>query len=108
MFANVRTFGIDPEHPTVEDLDNLDWLREVRFEKDSAVVQADKARWVAQAKQMVAKVPKSKPKRYKVKVPKTAEEEVLAGERREAREARNRHRAQRKALQSSRELVSLH
>lgn len=112
MFANLRSFGVDPDHPSPEDLDNLDWLREVRADKDSAVVQADKARWTAQAEEMKKKVKKKseklKPKRYKSKTPRTEQEEVLAAERKVARDKRNRDRARRKELQKTRELVPLH
>lgn len=27
IFANIRTFGIDPAAPSAQDLDNLEWLR---------------------------------------------------------------------------------
>ena len=112
MFANLRTFGIDPEHPSPEDLDNLDWLREVREDKDAAVIQADKARWTAQAealkKQVKKKAKELKPKKYKDKVPLSPAEEVLRAERRGAREQRNLARTRRKDLQKSRQLVPLH
>mmetsp|Transcript_6278 Transcript_6278/g.10257 ORF Transcript_6278/g.10257 Transcript_6278/m.10257 type:complete len:145 (-) Transcript_6278:542-976(-) len=108
MLATVRSFGIDPQNPTDEDMANLEWLREIRAGRDAAEVEADKARWKAQAKALAAMVPRNKPKRYKPKVPQTPAEEAVTAERRAQRRTRNEARRRRKELQGSRELVSLH
>ena len=106
IFATVRSFGIDPKNPTIEDMANLEWKREIMVEKDQACVQADMARWTAQAKILRESMPKAK--RYKKKPPQTPEEKAETEARRAARRERNRQRSWRKELQTSRELVSLH